>query len=223
MNIKMYKRVFFLLCIALLNIICAQSKNVVSSFFSFMNSKINSKKEISKIIQMGDALACLTNNENSFYNECSCSFTKIKDFEKKCSSNLKKNQEEAKNCSEEHCEICCILININNTTNSILESELSCKKKCTKSNLILNLNEDDYKLSFKKLIEFIRIFFPSNILNYYSIEKKNSPEYTNRLLDTNYQKIKEDLNSETDGDKIEEISLQSNNESEELFSPYNEN
>ncbi|CRH02485.1 secreted ookinete protein, putative [Plasmodium relictum] len=219
----MYKKVFFLLCIVILNVICAQSKNVVSSFFSFMKSKINSKKEISKVIQMGNTLACLTNNENSFYNECSCSFKKLKDFEKKCSSNFKKNQEEAKNCSEEHCEICCILININNITNSILESELSCKKKCTKSNLVLNLNEDDYKLAFKKLIEFIRIFFPSNILNYYSNEKKNFPQYTNRLLDTKYQKIKEDLNSETNKDTIERISLPPNNESEEYFSPYNEN
>ncbi|SBT47925.1 secreted ookinete protein, putative (PSOP20) [Plasmodium ovale wallikeri] len=184
----MYKRSLLMLYCALLGILCAESKTVVSYLLSFLNSKISPKKEISKVIQMGNTMACLVDQENSFYNECSCTFKRVTDFEKKCSSHFKKSQEEAKNCSEEHCETCCNLASSKNTTNSILDYELLCKKKCTKSTIISNGNEEDYKLAFKKLIEFIRIFFPPNVLHYYPIQKKHFPNYTNRLLDSSTEK-----------------------------------
>ncbi|SBT80754.1 secreted ookinete protein, putative [Plasmodium malariae] len=221
----MHKKVVAVLFFALVNIICAESKNVFSSFLSYLNSKINYKNEISKVIQMGNTLACIVDNENSYYNECSCTFKKLTNFEKKCSSNFKKNQEEAKKCSEGRCEICCNLVNSKNTSNSILDYELFCKKKCNKSNIILDLSQEDYKLAFKKLIEFIRIFFPSNVLNVYPIQKRSSPNYTNKQLQTKYQKIKEDLNEEakmTNMENMDGINSLTVDGSEELFSPYDE-
>ncbi|GAW83440.1 hypothetical protein, conserved [Plasmodium gonderi] len=222
----MCKWVLLVLCFALLNVLGTECKNVVSSFLSYLNSKINSTSEISKLVQMGDTLACLVSKENNnSNNECSCSFKKLSDFEKKCSSNFKKN-EGAKNCSEERCEICCNLMNSNNITNSILDSEFFCKKKCARSSIILNLNEDDYKLVFKKLIEFIRIFYPSNVLNYYPIQKKIPTNYTNRLIDTKNQKILDDLKEEPNTINHENVEKHTTSigadDLEELFSPYDE-
>ncbi|CAA9990841.1 conserved Plasmodium protein, unknown function [Plasmodium knowlesi strain H] len=223
----MYKRTLFVLSFALVNFIGAESKNVVSSFLSYLNSKINSTSEISKVVQMGDTMACLVSKENnSARNECSCSFKKVKEFEKKCSSNLKKNQEDAKNCSEEPCEICCSLMNSNRVANSILDYEFFCKKKCARSSIISNLNEDDYKIVFKKLIEFIRIFYPSNVLNYYPIRKRASANYTNKPLDAKNQAIMDDLSEEPraiNRGHVEDIATSlRGEESEEFFSPYDE-
>ncbi|CAI7723400.1 secreted ookinete protein, putative [Plasmodium vivax] len=223
----MYKRTLFVLGLALLNFLGAESKNVVSSFLSYLNSKINSTSEISKVVQMGDTMTCLVSKENNnTRNECSCSFKKLKEFEKKCSSNFKKNQEDAKNCSEEHCEICCSLMNSNSVANSILDYEFFCKKKCARSSIVSNLNEDDYKLVFKKLIEFIRIFYPSNVLNYYPIRKRASANYTNRPLDAKNQTIMDDLSEEPRASNREHVEDRTTSltaeESEEFFSSYDE-
>ncbi|SOV75107.1 secreted ookinete protein, putative [Plasmodium sp. gorilla clade G3] len=217
---KMNKIISVMLYVCLINM--TQSKNVVSSFIKYINYKINTPKEISKVIKMGNTLACLIHNNNYILNECSCLFKTLKDFENNCSSNFKKNQQEAKQCAEERCEICCNLKKNENqkySSHSILQYELECKKKCTKSKLISNANEQDYKVAFKKIIELIRIFFPVNVLNYYPISNKSKATYTNKLLNnTDYNKIRNDLNSETIRESIEyEENL------EDKFSPYNEN
>ncbi|SOV77786.1 secreted ookinete protein, putative [Plasmodium reichenowi] len=217
---KMNKIICLMLYVSLVN--WTQSKNIVSSFIKYINYKINTPKEISKVIKMGNTLVCLNGNNNYISNECSCLFKTLKDFEKNCSSNLKKNQQEAKLCAEERCEICCNLKKNEYqkySSHSILQYELDCKKKCTKSKLISEANEQDYKIAFKKIIELIRIFFPVNVLNYYPISNKGKATYTNQLLNhTDYDKIRDDLNSETIKENIEyEENL------EDKFSPYNEN
>ncbi|SPJ09795.1 secreted ookinete protein, putative [Plasmodium sp. DRC-Itaito] len=217
---KMKKIISVLLYVSLINM--TQSKNVVSSFIKYINYKINTPKEISKVIKMGNTLACLIHNKSDISNECLCLFKTLKDFENNCSSNLKKNQQEAKLCAEERCEICCNLKKNENqkySSHSILQYELECKKKCTKSKLISNANEQDYKVAFKKIIELIRIFFPVNVLNYYPISNKGKATYTNKLLNNiDYDKIRDDLNSETINESIE------NEENlEDKFSPFNEN
>lgn len=213
---------FFLLCLILyISTRNAEAKNVFSSFISLMKSKINQENEISKIIQMDNSSVCLTNSANLSRVECSCSFDKLKKFEKKCASNFKKSQEDAKNCSEEKCEFCCKLVHPNESSVSILESELLCEKKCSKSEVILNLNEEDYRTVFKKMVEFIRIFFPSNTMNYYPIENKTA-QYTNRTIRQNIQKINEDLRSPTNEGTIDSYASHVKEDTEELFSPYAE-
>lgn len=217
---KMCRKFLISLCLIFyISIQKAESKNIFSSFVSLMKSKINSENEISKIIQMDNSYVCLTNSLNSSRSECTCSFKKLKEFEKKCSSNFKKNQEDAKNCSEEKCEYCCKLIHPNEYSISILESELICEKKCSKSEVILNLNDEDYRTVFKKIVEFIRIFYPNNTMNYYPIENK-TVQYTNKNLGQNIQQINEDLRSanEESDDTYNTIT----EDSEELFSPYDE-
>ncbi|CAD2104360.1 secreted ookinete protein, putative [Plasmodium vinckei brucechwatti] len=224
----MNKWVLLIIYFALIEAICAyNNKNIVSSFLSYINSKINYKNEVSKVIEMDNTVACLMNNNSQGYNECLCDFKKINEFEKKCSYHLKKSQEEAKNCSEEHCEICCNLVKPKNQNDSILAYELVCKKKCTKSNITSPLNQDDYKLAFTKLFEFIRIFYPSNILSYHPIQNKKYPIYTNKVLNTKYQQIADDLNLEANQINREYvnngITPGGEDKSEDLFSPYDEN
>lgn len=218
---KMYRKIFLPLCLILyVSVQIAESKNMFSSFISLMKSKINSENEISKIIQMDNSYVCLTNNASTSRAECSCTFEKLKEFEKKCASNFKKSQEDAKNCSEEKCEFCCKLVHPNESSVSILESELLCEKKCSKSEVILNLNDEDYRTVFKKIVEFIRIFFPSNTVNYHPIENKTA-QYTNRNLGQNIQKINEDLRSPNNEETIDTFAFHKE-DTEELFSPYDE-
>ncbi|VWU48933.1 secreted ookinete protein, putative [Hepatocystis sp. ex Piliocolobus tephrosceles] len=217
----MYKKVFSLVFFAFISIMYGESKNVVSAFLSYFDTKINSKNEISKIIKIGNGMVCLLNDDNSTYNECACTFKKLNEFEMNCVSNFKKSQEEAKNCSIEHCEICCNLISSKNMTNSILDYELDCKKKCTKNNTILSGNQNDYKLAFQKIVEFIRIFYPPTVLNYHPIENKKVPKYTNKVLGSKYDRIIEDLKAGStminEQNDSEETNLNVDDEFESLF------
>lgn len=216
----MLKKYIFLLCLAVLNLQYCEPKNVITSFLSFVKSKINADKDMVKVIQMGNGFVCLTNSENTKHDECSCSFTKLKEFEKRCASNLKKNQEEAKECSEEKCEICCKLENRNKSSISILEYELSCQKKCTKSNLFSDLTEEDNRQVFKKIIEFIRIFYPTTTLHY-NPEVKPTVEYTGKVIKKETDTITQDLNSQVEEEAYNENDVSSSNE-EEVLSPYDE-